>query len=626
MTSSNSDNKLSHAFGLAKHINLMVKCSEYKENLAKEMADALGAENVELYASFQAKIRKIAQDTSTASPPGFRKDVGSLTVTRLPELAHSINISSDMLRDEIQTWSTKETREVDEIVFARMLLDYLKNPPLGATGLVRSPAELYLITKRIITAYATRDPYQAHYEVVSSFLAKWGDNNEAPNLQENDHIRFRLAGELCRHAKAFKERLTWPEDASIDAIEGMFWLDHAFASYIETLGDKGREKAAKLRENSTRRFDLYKPTQEHQKLWYFWFEEKEDENGKLIEARSRIAETLTLILWYDDVKSEWERCRYDFPHLTHGSLATIMPALRPGNNVVVESMQNEKIKKIILYTSEGRMISETSAIRAAAESAITMIHTGAEILSSTLGIMLTIGEVAGFWTRYYNSGKDWQSWLFNSYEDLCQTFKLDYHKHGTAVRQILHAQANMAFVWPDGSVGPMISLTERPGIRKTKRPVITASYPITPRYSWDIERWIGDTRTSRDARWKIPIPDPSEFPNVVGSRNKTAEQLVLFLVMMFRVAENARYGTLVLTEEDWTYCTNEAGVSAALASKTLDGWVEHGHLVKLPTGGWWLGARQARLADIIHKGYIIADKGRKGILPPRKLRQTKARR
>ena len=96
--------------------------------------------------------------------------------------------------------------------------------------------------------------------------------------------------------------------------------------------------------------------------------------------------------------------------------------------------------------------------------------------------------------------------------------------------------------------------------------------------------------------------------------------------MMARGAENARAGELLLSEEDWAHCVAEAGVSTALASKTLDGWVAQGHLVKLPAGGWWLGLRQTRLADIIREGYVIADNGRKGIPPPRKMRKGAARR
>lgn len=612
-------------------MKMIMKSSKHKESIVQEMADLIGADGVALYASYQAEIKKISEDTQEAGvkigevariEPFPPKSAGA----DLNEIANTVDDSVARIRELLQQESHQQVREIDEIVFSRMLLDYIKGPPLGASRFIRSPEDLYFMTKRIITAYATRDPHQAHYDVVSTFLAKWGADNEAPDLAENDKIRLLLAGELCRHAKLFKDKLIWPPGNEVSAINGTFCLDHEFAAHIEAIGPLGEEQAAKLRERANERYSKFQKTENHTSLWYFWFDEQEDEEGNLIGVRSRFAETLTRILWNDVVKSEWDRQRHDFPHMTHGTLSTILPALRPGNNVIVESMQNENVTKLVLYTSEGRIIAETSAIRAVATSAITMIRTGADILSSTLGIMLTVREVAGFWNRYYNSGKDWGNWSFTSYEDLCTTFQILPHKHRHEVRQILNAQANMSFTWPCGGKGSMIGLFEGQGPRRTIRPTISANYPITPNYSWDIERSMGDTRTARTARWKIPIPHPWEFPAVVGRRNEEAEQKVVYLVMLSKIAENARAGELVLTEKDWTHCANEAGVSPALATKTLHGWIAQGHLVKLPTGGWWLGDPQTRLADIIREGYVIADKGRHGIPPPRKLRNGTSRR
>jgi len=610
-------------------IAFLLKISEHKEKLAKEMAGAIGIENVAIYASIQAKIRKIAQDANAASlraenlekPQGFLDPDGSLTVTRLTELAQSVNFSFENLRDEIQKCSTMETREIDEVIFSRWVLDYLKSPQLGVTCVAHSPGMLYLTTKRIITAYATRAPYQAHYEVANSFLAEWGMENKAPDLCDNEQIRLLLAGELCSHIKTFKEKLAWPKDDTIYATESMFWLDHAFAHYIEALGELGKNLASTIRERSKDRFVIFEQSKNHTNLWYFWYEEQEDERGKMVNVQSRFAQILTIILWNDIVQKKWERSRHDFPHLTQGSFLAIIPALQRGNHV--ESIMTDKGTKLMLYTAEGRCIAQTSAIMAAASSVITMIRTGAVLLSDTLGIMLTVREIAGFYDRYYTGDSDWQSWPFDSYEQLCQTFSINYHKHGTAVRQIIQAQANINFTWPDGSVGSMIALAERPGMRKTKRPVITANYPITPRYSYDIEQSMGSTRAARDAMWKILIPNSSEFPEVVGRRNEEAEQKVAFLLIMCKIAENARVGDLVLTEVDWISCINEAGIPSVLAAKMLDGWVKQGHLIKLPSGGWWLGLRQPRIAKIINEGYVIADRGRKGIPPPRKQRGYK---
>lgn len=427
---------------------------------------------------------------------------------------------------------------------------------------------------------ASRDPNSHHFAIVREALRR----EEEP---QDDEAVDALARELVRRmreaqkaldlegglreilAELRTENAAWREKSE----EGILWIDHRAASFLDDIGLK--QGAEDLRAAARRRWDelteRVQPTLPNLPLppggsvWSLWNDPKLEKLGL---PPVRFALYLARLLWKAFVKERVERARQKHP-------AVVRPLI-------------EDLGRI--YHAKGRTIRQTEQgprlfSRAGEELALIDIpifslqdleaaQRKIELLRSLTGHKALRHQIVEGHRRVLMGEPDPRRIeIRGGWAAYAEKLGLRGSKAAKELADVVRAEAFTRFPWPNGKVGNLLALSET--IAKgqhTAEVVLVLGDIILPDYYRALPK--DGTRQRQEQRQLIPIPP--KLPPFVGRPNdhaaQAAFQLQILGALRARAEELALEGAAHLSQTDMKHLAERAELPQTLIDPVLERW------------------------------------------------------
>jgi hypothetical protein len=428
----------------------------------------------------------------------------------------------------------------------------------------------------IINYLSTEDPSQLHYHAAREVLKKY----ENGKLENDEGARDLLARALVKECNSFASLILPKEilqgnvpdskksmsfrgllnpnaDHLIYSIDGMLWLDDAFAQYITSIGDEGENAASEFSNASRSWYKEYECTRKALDLFRLWIDLSKE------PYYCRYFYILAKVLWKDRIQLQFERKQKLYPALPIGLMETIKPALQKSSNIV----QNRD--RIDIYGKAGKVVA-SAQIPCIDAKAIPLVTRGIRSLGSLAGHRLLRWQVKSGCQNIIEGNPNPNTLLIEGgFETISHLIGCGKNKSTvTEVKSILYAQAHSSFYTSNGDrISSLIILNEI-GYHRNKEPnrlSIVLGDVLLPHYLFSLPQ---------NQRRLIPII--SDLPPLVGSPNTHAAQAMLQLLVLEEFSKQsdrfAERGSVLISLEKWGEMSSEAALPKSNLSKVIDGW------------------------------------------------------
>jgi hypothetical protein len=481
-----------------------------------------------------------------------------------------------------------------------------------------SPRELYIIFQIIhgfINSLATEDPNKVHRDIVRESLKRINNS-----LINDAHAVDMLARELVRACKLLKMRLkippciqelirtmpvgvfekesgrtplsliartdTFSESDAIFTANSMFIWDKELLETIKSIGPKSKLNSKVYVEPFKERYTLF--TKGERDPLKFWF----NTDNATPEQPIRAGHALTLLvnaLYLDIIEKNLIFRDKNIPAITTRVWGPLGNIFSPNRTV----KKSEEDKAIQIYTQE-TLVGQVS-IPTISEKILNSVLNGVHKLNTVTGHRLVRYLPQKTFERMINNDSDYRVLKFKrGATEIAEELGISSNKAITNIKEIIHAMAFFHFSGPTLS-GNLIQLTKHtsPTTHRAEAYVITVGTPLLP------------YRCFEDGGLLIPIlKDPplvhsnQYHANQYMMQNKVIEEFSRQSVLL------ATEGIIEINEERWYELGRECDLTAEIARKVHDRWIQDGtdgpkFLELIEPGFYTLGTEHSKVCEFL---------------------------
>lgn len=412
-------------------------------------------------------------------------------------------------------------------------------------------------------------------------------NTVAPEILKIEKVpddpdtRGKLAAAVSQHGRELYEYLGRripvsinPEPRKLEIEKGILAMDEHFAAYLEDIGDKGKEGAARVRKEAAERVQKYNGDQTAfndsrympgpGSLWTLWI----DFTGE--QKAPRYLKVLSTVVLCDVVQPNLERiarrAKKNPPALAMVVHESVVPAFSRG-------YREEEVDGQRLLTFEEKKIMRVSTMASSAISVL--VDKGIKLFPTVTAHRLLRWQIQTGHSQAFEGNPDPRLIrVEGGYKYLtCDILGLHSSK-AKEIEAIIEAEHHTEIPVPGGTWGKLLNRAYIPGAGRRKSELIITLGPLLlPNYVFDLKLL---TSNRRDIRL-VPV---LKLPPLIGRHNEHGPQAAFQMLIVAYMRDNARdlvnYGGVYIPPKVLNKLAQQSSLPVAVVPHVIDRWLNDG--------------------------------------------------